>query len=236
MFVMDSNAKGNVAEQAIVFEATRHGVPVFRPVGEHERCDLILDVADRLWRVQCKWGRLSPDRDVVRVKLGRSRCTPGGYVRTTYAEEEVDLFGVYCGELDRCFLISGALGCGRREIWLRLTAARNNQRSCVNLADDFDFVGAIAQLGERVTGSHEVAGSSPASSILSATDDRAVVIGSNCLRDRFGYWMDRAAAGHEILITRHGSARVRMTAASVPLPPTLTPASLEPPRTPHTAP
>ncbi len=162
--MLNPNVKGNIAEQAILFEAVKLGVPLLRPVGEHYRWDLAFDIAGRIWRVQCKWGRLSPDAAVVMVKLATNRCTPNGYIRTTYDENEVDLFGIYCGELDRCFLIPGELGAGRKEIWLRLIPSRNNQTSCINLAADFDFVGAIAQLGERVTGSHEVAGSSPASS------------------------------------------------------------------------
>ena len=53
---------------------------------------------------------------------------------------------------------------GRSEIRLRLARARNNQEFAITYAANYEFHGAIAQLGERVTGSHEVAGSSPASS------------------------------------------------------------------------
>ena len=164
MFVMDTNVKGPVAEQAIVLAATRLGVPVLRPIADHGRVDLAFDVAGRLWRVQCKWGRLSPSGDVVIVRLLSSACTPRGYVLTTYTEHEVDLLGIYCGELDRCFLLPICRVAGRAEINLRLSPPRNRQRACINLADDFDFEGAIAQLGERLHGMQEVAGSSPASS------------------------------------------------------------------------
>ena len=50
-----------------------------------------------------------------------SYCSPNGYVRTTYAEDEIDLFGVYCGELDRCFLLPSALVAGLAAIHLRLS-------------------------------------------------------------------------------------------------------------------
>jgi hypothetical protein len=55
VFVMNSNVKGTVAELAIALEAIKLGVPVLWPVSEHDRCDLALDIGDRLWRVQCKW-------------------------------------------------------------------------------------------------------------------------------------------------------------------------------------
>jgi PD-(D/E)XK endonuclease len=141
---MDSNVKGAVAEQAIVLAATKLGVPVLRPVAEHGRTDLALEIGDDLFRVQVKWGRLSPMRDVVIVVLRTSRCTTHGHVRGTYAQREVDLLAVYCGELDR--LLSAAVGAGKTELRLRLTPARNGQQLCITLAADFDFAGAIAQL------------------------------------------------------------------------------------------
>jgi hypothetical protein len=81
---MNSNDKGAIAEQAIMFHATRLGVRVLRPVAEHGRVDLAFDVAGRIWRVQCKWGRLAGG-DVITVRVGNSRCTPDGYVRTRTA-------------------------------------------------------------------------------------------------------------------------------------------------------
>ena len=50
-------------------------------------------------------------------------------MRGTYAEHEVDLFAVYCGELDRCFLLPSVVGAGKTELHLRLTPARNGQQA-----------------------------------------------------------------------------------------------------------
>ena len=213
---MNSNLKGAVAEQAIVLAATKLRVPVWRPVNEHGRADLVLEIGRQLFRVQCKWGRLSPNRDVVKVKVGGSWWSSNGYVRRTYTESEVDLFAIYCGEFNRCFLLPCSLLAGKHEFWLRLSPARNGQKSCINLADDFDFDGAIAQLGERVTGSHEVAGSNPASS--TGREDCAIAVGSDDLRVRFSYWLDRVSAGEEAVVTYRGKPRVRLTPANPPLP------------------
>jgi hypothetical protein len=60
----------------------------------------------------------------------------------------------------------------RTQIQLRLAPTRNNQRELVNWAADYEFaaklerLGAIAQLGERLHGMQEVAGSIPAGSTL----------------------------------------------------------------------
>jgi prevent-host-death family protein len=210
--VLDSNnITGAVAEQAIALAAVRLGVPVFRPVSEHGRADLVLEVGDRLWRVQCKSGRLGRNGDVVVVRTGGCRISSAGYVRTTYSEQEVDLFAVYCAGLDRCFLLPASMVAGKYGVHLRLTPPVNNQRACINLADSFDFEGAIAQLGERLSGTQEVVGSSPTSSTSSPSDP--VAIGANPFRNHFGYWMERAAAGEKLLITRRGKPFVRLEPA-----------------------
>lgn len=206
-----SNDKGTIAELAIQLAAAKLGVPVLKPVAEHSRVDLAFDIARRIWRVQCKWGSLSESRDVVIVHVFSSRYTRNGSVRTTYTEDEVDLFGVYCGELDRSFLLPASRVAGMHGIHLRLTPPRNQQRACINLADDYDFAGAVAQLEERRRGTAEARGSSPLSSTAPGADP--TLVGSNPFRDKLGYWMDRVAAGEEVLITRHGKPRIRLSPA-----------------------
>ena len=104
-----------------------------------------------------------------------------------YSEDEVDLFGVYAGEVDRCFLIPASHAVGKSMLHLRLAPPRNNQSACITLGADYEFSGAIAQLGERSAGSRKVAGSNPASStappdpitIGSARSERSLAIGWN---------------------------------------------------------
>jgi prevent-host-death family protein len=38
-----------------------------------------------------------------------------------------------------------------------------------------------------------------------------MTVGSNPFRDKLGYWMERAAAGQEVLVTFRGKPRVRLT-------------------------
>jgi prevent-host-death family protein len=133
------------------------------------------------------------------------------------AKHEIDLLAVYCDGNDHCYLLPSALVAGRTEIWLRLAVPRNRQRACINLAATFDFSGAVAQLGERVTGSHEATGSSPVSSTSSTPLNRVHDVGSNRFRDHFGYYLERAAAGDEIRISRHGRPYARLLPAQARL-------------------
>jgi antitoxin (DNA-binding transcriptional repressor) of toxin-antitoxin stability system len=205
--VLTSNDNGNIAEAAIALEAVKLGIDVLRPVSEHGRYDLLFDLGGRVIRVQCKWGALDRAAGVICVRVGGSRHTPAGYVRSTYSTDEVDAVAVYCGGLDEVFLVPIDVVAGRSAIRLRIDPPRNAQRACINLADEYRL-GAIAQLGERPAGSREVVGSSPTSSTPSP--EHPTVIGANEFRDRFGYWTGRAAAGQQILITRHGRPLARL--------------------------
>jgi len=44
-----------------------------------------------------------------------------------------------------------------------------------------------------------------------AGDDRSeIIVGAHLFRNHFGYWMERAAGGDEILITRRGRRYARL--------------------------
>lgn len=202
------NHKGNVAELAIAKEAASLGLTVLAPLTEHERYDLVIGVAGRLLRVQCKWAR--KDGDVVAVGLASSRRGRDGYVRRNYSATEVDAIGAYCAELDRCFLIPIERVAGQWTVRLRLAPAGNGQRAALHFADEYRL-GAVAQLEERRHGMAEAEGSSPSSSTGQPTGKPDLAeVGAHEFRNRFGYYMERAAGGAEILIRRHGVPYARL--------------------------
>jgi prevent-host-death family protein len=211
---LDSNTKGAIAEQAIVLAAIKLGVRVLRPVSEHGRTDLALDIAGKLLRVQVKWGRLSPGRDTITVVLYTSRCTTKGHVRATYDEGEVDFFAVYCGELDRCFLLPGPPLAGRNAIRLRLTPARDGQHTCINLADDFTFEGAVAQLA-RARGWQPRGQGFESPQLHSENGGPApLTVGADACRIQFGSWIERVRAGQDVVVTRRGTPVIRLIAVA----------------------
>ena len=207
--VDDPNHKGNVAELAIAKEAARLGFSVLAPLTEHEPYDLVLDIGGRLLRVQCKWANRRGD--VIPVNLTRSRRGPDGFICRTYSSTEIDAIGVYCGVIDSCFLIPIDEAEGRSAFQLRLNPARNGQRAALHFADDYRL-GAVAQLEERRHGMAEVRGSSPLSSTPDGGTHRVPVeeVGAHLFRNHFGFYMERAAAGSEILVRRRGKPYVRL--------------------------
>ena len=208
--MLTSNAKGDIAEVEIAAAAIRAGCTVSRPLTDHPPYDLVIEAGGRLLRVQCKWA--VPQRSVVEIRLRRCSHSPTqGYIRSSDGADEIDAVAAYCDDLKQCFLVSIDQLNGQDWLSLRVDAPRNCQRAALHFAADHSLPGAIAQLGERVHGMHEVAGSSPAGSTPQADRDGGeVVVGANRFRDHFGYWMERAAAGNEIVITRHGRRYARL--------------------------
>ena len=98
------------------------------------------------------------------------------------------------------------------QIHLRLTPPRNGERACITLADEFDFNGAVAQLA-RATRWQRV-GQGFESPQLHSSPVGAIPVGSNIFRNHVGYWLERAAAGEEILVTYREKPRVRLGPAT----------------------
>jgi prevent-host-death family protein len=217
LFVLSTNRKGAIAEAKIVAAATELGVPVLRPVQEHGRYDLAFEIGDRILRVQCKWGSLDQGGAVIRVSLRSSWCTPNGYEHRSYKSDEIDLVAVYCGDLDRCYLLPPELAVGRSGIWLRVTAPKNGQRACLNRAVDFEFPGAVAQLDRAPRWQRGGQGFESPQLHSSSDPPETLHVGAHEFRNHFGYYLERAADGHEVLISR----RRRPYARLIPVAPRL---------------
>ena len=120
--------------------------------------------------MQCKTAKRRGD--IVAIGCRSCRRTADGYDRRSYSAQDVDLLAGYCAELDECYLLGPRIFSGQTMVQLRLVPTRNNQRRGVHWASEFKFaatmrsLGAVAQLGERLTGSQEVTGSSPVGSTL----------------------------------------------------------------------
>jgi PD-(D/E)XK endonuclease len=168
--MLTTDQKGAIAETAIAHEATKLGIEVYRPVAEGGRFDMIFLLGDDLVRVQCKWA--ARKGDVLIIRCYSCRRAREGLRKRLYTPAEIDAVAAYCMELDRCFYFPIESVAGRHVIALRLAPTQNNQHRLINWADDYDFAatlprhGAVAQLGERMSGRHEGTGSSPVGSTL----------------------------------------------------------------------
>jgi hypothetical protein len=203
------NHRGAISEAAITLAAIQEGVEVYRPASEHARADLVFGVAGQLLRVQCKTA--SRSGEILTISLVSSWCGPKGYVRRAYSAAEVDLVAAYCPELGRAYLIPFGELAGKQGFTLRLAPPKNRQRAGLHYAADYEFRGAVAQLEEHLHGMQGVVGSSPISSTERLTTAVVTTVGAHEFRERFGWYMERAAAGETIRVSRHGTLRVQLS-------------------------
>ncbi len=211
---VSGNHKGAIAEAKIAAAAIELGVRVLKPMSEHGRYDLVFDLGHHLVRVQCTWATCKGD--VIRVHLGGSYLSARGYVRSTYASDEVDAIAAYCADLDECYVLPIELVAGHHQVHLRLVPPKNGQRAALIWAADHRLPGAVAQLGERRSGTPKATGSSPVSSTHSAPTSHTV--GAHEFRNHFGWYMERTVAGEEFVVTRRGKPCVRLVPAHAQLP------------------
>ena len=203
------NHKGAVAELKIAARAAALGIGVLWPMVEHGRYDLALEIEDRLLRVQCKWAR--KEDDVVKVTLVTSRHTPvNGYVRGKYSRDEIDAVAAYCAELDQCYFLPIDLVADRSAIHLRLKPAKNNQRAAINLAGDYEFSGAVAQLA-RASAWHAEGRRFESGQLHLPSEPIPEPVGAEEFGYRYARYLERAAAGESFLVTRRGRPMARVS-------------------------
>jgi hypothetical protein len=115
---------------------------VLTPWGDSERYDIVIDRGDGLETVQIKTGRL--DKGSIRFSLCSLHYhTKKGQFENHYRksyDNQVDFFGVYCHELDKCYLIPmKELEGLKSEGCLRVEPTKNNQTKTIRLAEEFEI-------------------------------------------------------------------------------------------------
>ena len=123
---------GARAEREVSYALERSGWTVYLPVfAPHARVDLLALRGETLLRVQVKTSR------VVRGALAFRVCSNTANVPRDY-RGEVDAFGVYSPDLDRCFLVP-VDHTATRQCFLRIAPSANGQVKGTRLAADYEL-------------------------------------------------------------------------------------------------
>lgn len=99
---MKSKDKGDIAELKLAVALKQKGYIVSFPYGDNAPYDLLIDDGILVSKIQCKHGRYK--KGCVLFITKSSTRSGGKRVETNYVGK-VDFFGVYCAELDTCYLI-----------------------------------------------------------------------------------------------------------------------------------
>ena len=129
----DTNAIGAMSEGHVLARLITLGYTVAIPFGV-ARYDLVLDMPDGLKRVQCKTGRL---RDGAVRFMTVSRGMTGKTVRCRSYQGDADLFGVYCPENGKVYLVP--VDNNRSVVSLRVDPPKNGQVVGLRMARDFEI-------------------------------------------------------------------------------------------------
>src|SRR5258708_5350256 len=118
---------GEVCRMQIAAALALQGKPVLVPLGDYQRYDLVFEDGDRFFRVQCKMGKLTKGAIHFHPCSIDSRSKNGGCVRKGYVGQ-ADLFGVYCPEVKKCYLVP-VEHAPATECCLRVDPPRNGQKN-----------------------------------------------------------------------------------------------------------
>jgi hypothetical protein len=133
----DTSGVGEISRLQIISVLARRGKQILLPIGDHLRYDLVIDDEGTILRVQCKTGRLRNGVVMFATCSVDSRRKEGGCVRRNY-RDEVELFGVYCPDNDKCYLVP-VEKVGPNQGFLRVVPPRNGQKTRIYWAEDFEI-------------------------------------------------------------------------------------------------
>ena len=129
--------KGNITEIQCALAFMQQGYKVSFPYGEDCKYDMIVDVEQRLYRVQCKTASALPNpEDGFKFSTRSVVITTHGAKASSYNEEQIDYFAtVYEG---KCYIVP-VKDCGNNEKTLRFHYPSNGQRKNITLAVDYEL-------------------------------------------------------------------------------------------------
>lgn len=121
----------------------KDGYTVYIPFGGHHRADFIIDNDMALIKAQCKTGRI---RDGVLIfdTVSRDKKWSTREVESRGYRDEVDVFLVYCPEVDKIWSVPVAVvpeGKGH----LRIEPTKNHQTVGVKFAADYEGLDSLRQ-------------------------------------------------------------------------------------------
>ena len=103
---MNTKSQGNIAEIAVIKEFLKNGFKVSLPYGDNSSYDIIVeDSSKKLYKIQVKSCQSVSDNGCCSFKIGKNRSNKSNNFSIKYEENEVDVFALYCLELDEIYLI-----------------------------------------------------------------------------------------------------------------------------------
>lgn len=130
-----TNHKGDITEVECILSFLKLGFKVSIPYGEDTKYDLILDVGNKLFKVQCKTSKeIKSSRGFKFKCYSTLKAEHGNTKITKYSNEDIDYFATTFN--GRCYVVPVNLCHNERT--LRFDVPANNQLKNVLFAQDYE--------------------------------------------------------------------------------------------------
>ena len=113
---------------------------VLEPIGDNDRYDCVIDRGFGFERVQVKTGRYQNGTVVFSNRSSHHHTRKGQSIGNSSKDykNDVDAFGVYCHEIDKCYLVP-IDDANYHEMRLRIAKPRNNNEANINWAHKYEI-------------------------------------------------------------------------------------------------
>lgn len=125
--------RGDINELQCILDFQKRGYYCSIPFSGSCRYDLIVDIDDKLYKIQCKSSAYSEDEGVLKMSATRSTTNTQKTVRYTYSKDEVDYF--YTSWNNYGFLIP--INEVSTEKYLRVKPPKTGIQSTMSIASDY---------------------------------------------------------------------------------------------------
>jgi len=131
--------KGNLGFSSTLKEIHKLGYNVFSEIGDNSRIDLLVEVKNKIIKLQIKYATEKTGT----VELKVSKSGPNGY-QYKYSELDIDFFSVYLPKLDKIIFVPAKLACQNKQSFkIRFQKSKNNQLCGLHLIEEFEDLNKI---------------------------------------------------------------------------------------------
>lgn len=137
----DSRKKGDIAEKLFELESIERNIEVYKPVSSGSRVDYLACIDGVYKRVQIKYISVYNDKILISFMKNQNgrKAEDGRPLYKKYSNHEIDLFLVYCPDLNEWYNIPIELAATCRGLSLSTvdTPKKNNQTKGVKYSRDY---------------------------------------------------------------------------------------------------
>ncbi len=137
--MLETKIKGNVTEMECMLAFMKLGYQISIPFGEDSRYDFVVDVNDKLYKIQCKTcSEVIENEQILAIKfktVRQSGSKATNWTRTKYGENEIDYFATSYQGI--CYLVP-VKECSIEKT-LRIVPPKNGQTKGINFLKDYEL-------------------------------------------------------------------------------------------------